>query len=72
MREVYNAASAASVGLELSLATVIGWAIGNYLDGEFGTEPYLMLIFLVLGITAGFKGVIRIAKQANRDDDESK
>ncbi len=74
--QLYKTASAASVGLELALAVVVGWAIGHYLDRWLGTDPWLMLLFLCLGIAAGFKGVIRVAKQmaddeANDDDDES-
>lgn len=70
-RELYLTASAASVGLELALAVVVGWAVGYWLDGRFGTDPWLMLLFLCFGIAAGFKGVIRVARQANRAAEES-
>jgi ATP synthase protein I len=68
VRQVYQAASASSVGLELGLAVVIGWAIGHWLDGKFGTDPLLMIVFLLLGIAAGFKGVLRVAQQVKRDE----
>ncbi len=69
--QMYKAASAASVGLELALGVVVGWAMGHYLDRWLGTDPWLMLLFLCLGIAAGFKGVLRVAKQATEDDEES-
>jgi ATP synthase protein I len=65
-RQMYVTASAASVGLELALAVVIGWAFGAWLDGQLGTDPWMMLLFLCFGIAAGFKGVIRVARQASR------
>lgn len=70
-RDLFVAASAASVGLELALAVVVGWAIGYWLDGQLGTTPWMMLVWLCLGIAAGFKGVLRVARQAKQADEES-
>jgi ATP synthase protein I len=46
-----------TVGITLVVATVIGYLIGHYLDGRFGTTPWLTLVFLLLGIAAGFKNL---------------
>ena len=46
-----------TVGITLVVATVIGYFIGHYLDGRFGTTPWLTLVFLLLGIAAGFKNL---------------
>jgi ATP synthase protein I len=54
----------ASVGIEMAVATFIGWGIGSWLDRQFGTDPWLMLVFLLLGVAAGFKGVFRAAREA--------
>ena len=62
--KAYRSASLASLGLEIGLAVVVGWAIGDWLDDRLGTAPYLMLLFLVFGILAGFKGVLRASKLA--------
>jgi ATP synthase protein I len=48
----------------MAVATFIGWGIGYWLDMQFGTEPWLMLVFLLFGVAAGFKGVFRAAKEA--------
>lgn len=53
-----------SLGIEMAVATAIGWGIGYWLDLQFGTYPWLMLVFLLLGVAAGFKGVFRAAREA--------
>jgi ATP synthase protein I len=54
----------ASLGIEMAVATFIGWGIGYWLDLQLGTEPWLMLVFLLCGVAAGFKGVFRAAREA--------
>lgn len=56
-----------SVGIEMAVATLIGWGIGYWLDSEFGTDPWLMLAFLGLGVAAGFKGLFRAAREAQAE-----
>lgn len=48
------------IGLAFMLpsCTLVGYAIGYFLDKAFGTH-FLTLIFLVLGIAAGFIELIR-------------
>ena len=46
-----------SLGLSVAFAIFIGLAIGVYHDRKFGTPPWLMLIFLGLGIAAGFRNI---------------
>lgn len=61
---------ASTVGMNLVLATFVGLAIGYGLDKYFGTRPWLTIIFLILGIIAGFRELARIAKRY--DDDGSR
>jgi ATP synthase protein I len=63
-------ASASVVGLNLVSATFIGLAIGYWLDRWWGTGPWMLLVFLVLGIAAGFRNVlleVRKIQQADKD-----
>jgi len=60
----------ASLGLEMGLAVAVGWAIGHWLDGYFGTAPWLMLLFVLFGVAAGFKGLISAAQRASKLDSE--
>ena len=68
---LWKSFSYASVGIEMAVATLIGWGFGFWLDRKLGTYPVLMLIFLLLGVTAGFRGLFRAARQAKRDAAES-
>ncbi|MBI5971080.1 MAG: AtpZ/AtpI family protein [Deltaproteobacteria bacterium] len=52
-----------SMGITLVASTFIGLIIGIYLDGYFSTHPWLTLIFLLLGIVAGFKNIYSLIKR---------
>jgi len=49
--------SLSTVGITLVAATVIGYFMGRFLDGAFGTAPWLTIVFLIFGIAAGFKNL---------------
>jgi ATP synthase protein I len=55
-----------SIGLELGGAVIIGLLVGQWLDRKFGTEPWLMLLFLLFGMAAGFRSVYRLLKDLNK------
>ena len=60
-------AMASSMGISIVLATVIGLAIGYYLDNHvFDTSPWLTLIFLGLGVIAGFRNIYLALERARR------
>lgn len=48
-----------SVGLALVLSTLIGLGIGLMLDKWFKTKPIFMIVFLIIGIVAGFLNIFR-------------
>ncbi|HEY0252180.1 MAG TPA: AtpZ/AtpI family protein [Kofleriaceae bacterium] len=62
----YNALSASSVGLELGIAVIVGVLGGMWLDSYFHTTPWLMLLFLVFGLVAGFRNVLRAVERAEK------
>jgi len=55
-----------AVGIELGLSTVLGLLAGQWADRKLGTEPWLLLLGLLLGVTSGFRSLIREARKANR------
>lgn len=46
-----------TIGLSMALAIGIGALVGNYLDEQFQTKPWLFFIFLGLGIAAAFRNL---------------
>lgn len=65
-RDVYRALSLSSVGLEMGIAVILGLLFGRWLDGRIGTEPWMMILFTILGFAAGFKGVFRALRESDR------
>jgi ATP synthase protein I len=65
-KQMYSALSGSSVGLELGVSVVIGVLFGMFLDGKLGTEPWCMIAGLVLGLVAGFRGVLRAVARSDR------
>ena len=55
--------SAFKLGTELVAAVAVGTIIGFILDSWFGTKPWFIIIFFLLGVTAGILNVIRTAKK---------
>jgi ATP synthase protein I len=46
-----------SVGISMVAATLIGLAMGYYLDKWLGTSPWMTFIFLGFGIVSGFRNI---------------
>jgi ATP synthase protein I len=65
-KRLYDGLSASSAGLELGIAVGLGTMFGVWLDGKLGTEPWMMLVFLIVGLVAGFRGVLRSVARAER------
>jgi ATP synthase protein I len=63
---------ASAIGINLVVATFVGLAIGYILDRLLGTSPYLTIIFLILGIIAGFRELIRVAQRATKENENRK
>lgn len=55
-----------SIGIAMILCTFIGYFLGNFLDQHLHSGPVLTIIFLIIGIGAGFLNAFRtIAKDAD-------
>jgi F0F1-type ATP synthase assembly protein I len=46
----------------------IGYLLGSWLDGRFGTEPALLILFLLLGFVASGRETYRLIKLAGREN----
>ena len=58
-----------SIGLKISLdlisSIIVGVLIGHGLDKIFSTKPVFFIIFLVLGVIAGFYSLFKTMKKLN-------
>lgn len=61
-------ASYSTLGLEMGLSVAVGAGIGYYLDKWLKTEPWLLIIFLVFGVVAGFRSLYRALKRLQKED----
>ena len=52
-----------TIGLTMALSIGIGALVGHYLDGKFGTEPWLFLVFTGFGIAAAFRNLYVMHKR---------
>ena len=51
------------IAVTVAACVIIGVLLGHFLDSRLGTEPWLVLVFSLLGCLAGFKSMIDIAKK---------
>jgi ATP synthase protein I len=60
---------AARIGVELAVTLLVGGFLGYLLDRWLSTLPWFMLVGLLLGTIAGFRGVYRVL---SREEEKSK
>lgn len=60
--------SLSTVGIAMVASTVIGYYIGQFLDRFFKTYPWCTIVFLLLGIAAGFKNLFDQARKVQNLD----
>jgi len=56
------------ISLDLFSSILVGILIGLGMDNFFSTKPIFLLIFLVLGIIAGFYSLYKSAQNLNKKD----
>ncbi len=61
----------ASVPAILVAGPLIGFFAGKWLDGRFGTEPYVMIAGVVLGFVAAGREIYHLVKKAQALEDKS-
>ena len=64
-----------SLGISMVAATIIGLAMGYYLDRWLGTSPWLTVLFLGFGVAAGFRNLFvltnRELKRQQKEDEKN-
>lgn len=62
-RELSAGHRLALVGVELATSVVVGLVGGRWLDERLASRPWLTFLGLVLGLAAGFRTLLRVARQ---------
>src|SRR5258706_4851790 len=65
-KRAYGALSASTAGLELGISVAVGLLFGYWLDGKIDSAPWFMLLFMILGLVAGFRGGLPAVQRAQR------
>ncbi len=65
-RAIKELAYFGSLGLSVALSIFIGLAIGVYIDRRYNTTPWFTLVFLGLGIVAGFRNIGLAIKKSRK------
>jgi len=68
-RQASNWLNASIVGIQFPVAMAIGYFWGKWMDGLFGTWPWLTAIFSLLGVIAGFVNLFRITLATGREEE---
>ncbi len=58
-----------SQGIQLALTVVVLFFLGEWLDGRWGTSPWLMLAGIFIGIVGGLIKFFRTAMEVGREED---
>ena len=58
-----NLAAYSSVGIMFPVSIALGAALGYSLDKWLNTDPYLLVIFTLYGVAAGFWNLYKVTKR---------
>ncbi|MFH1810886.1 MAG: AtpZ/AtpI family protein [Pseudomonadota bacterium] len=66
-RMMKDAGRLGAVGFEIVICLLLGYFGGHWLDGKLGSDPYLAMFGLLVGLAAAGKVIHRIIKQTDLD-----
>jgi ATP synthase protein I len=49
------------------VAPLLGYFLGSFLDQKLGTEPYLMIVFIIFGFAAAGKEVYELIRRSAQE-----
>ena len=55
-------------GFLMAASVLLGYYVGHFLDQRFGTDPWLMILFLLAGVTFGFIEFFRMTRKLFSSD----
>ncbi len=57
-------------GIQLAATVVLMFFIGRWLDRQFGTDPWLMLVGIFFGLGAGLYNFVKIVQRVDKKKTE--
>ena len=63
-------ASAGTMGLHLVAGPAVGFGIGYFLDDWLGADPWMKVVFFILGVISGFRLVYEDARKMVKETQE--
>jgi ATP synthase protein I len=60
-----------TMGMELAFAVVGMFLVGRWIDSLWGTDPWVMIVGLFVGVTGGFIRFFRKAIALGKEQDEA-
>ena len=63
--------NAFKISTELVSTVVVASIIGFILDSWFDTKPWFIIVFFVIGITAGIMNVVKSAKKMQKNNNKN-
>jgi ATP synthase protein I len=61
-------ARVSTIGIAMVIAIFGCFYLGTWLDRQLETEPYLALLFLLIGIAAGFRNMYLLVKRYIKEE----
>lgn len=62
---------ASVMGIHLVSGVIVGLVMGYYLDRWLGTKPWLLVVFLIFGIIAGYRNMFREMQRIQRKENDA-
>jgi len=61
-------AYASSIGISMVISIFGSLYLGIWLDKKCGTDPYLTMLFLLMGVAAGFRSIYVMIRRSLDDE----
>jgi F0F1-type ATP synthase assembly protein I len=60
-----------TIPILLAVGPLVGFFIGKWLDSKLGSEPYLLIAFLLMGFVASGREIYKLIKRAEEESDDN-
>tara|TARA_B100000674_G_scaffold353484_2_gene296542 strand:+ start:160 stop:387 length:228 start_codon:yes stop_codon:yes gene_type:complete len=67
LKGLHKKLDTASLGLEMGGAVALGYFVGTWVDDTYGVAPYGSAFFMVVGVGAAIKALVRVSKSYRRE-----